>query len=138
MMKPDFQQDKEGTQYFMSYLMKKGFYNVHVTDQYVPWDIEADWKDNHYYFELKVRPKVALDGKYNDTICEQYKLTATPDIHHSYIVNLFTDRMSIIPYTAPYEVQRKLCQKTNRWDRTKVMKNLLSFKNEEKYMYDYE
>ena len=137
-MKPDFTKDKEGLRYFSHYLISQGFYNIQTTLPYTAWDLEADWKGQHFYFELKVRPKVALDGIYNDTICEQYKLVATPDINHSYIVNLFTDKMSIIPYTAPYEVQYKLCQKTNNWNRNKVMKTILSFRNEEKYLYDYE
>lgn len=136
-MKPDFSKDREGLHYFSQYLIGQGFYNIQTTTQFTPWDLEADWKGHHYYFELKVRPKVALDGKWNDTICEQYKLVASPDINHSYIVNLFTDKMSIIPYTAPYEVQHKFCQKTNDWDKTKVMKDLLSFKNEEKYLHEY-
>lgn len=137
-MKPDFTKDKEGLRYFSHYLISQGFYNIQTTLPYTAWDLEADWKGQHFYFELKVRPKVALDGIYNDTICEQYKLVATPDINHSYIVNLFADKMSIIPYTAPYEVQYKLCQKTNNWNRNKVMKTILSFRNEEKYLYDYE
>ena len=137
-MKPDFTKDKAGLRSFSHYLISQGFYNIQTTLPYTAWDLEADWKGQHFYFELKVRPKVALDGTYNDTICEQYKLVATPDINHSYIVNLFTDKMSIIPYTAPYEVQYKLCQKTNNWNRNKVMKTILSFRNEEKYLYDYE
>ena len=136
-MKPDFSRDKEGLHYFSQYLISKGFYNIQTTTKFTAWDLEADHNGNHYYFELKVRPKVALDGKYNDTICEQHKLVATPDINRSYIVNLFTDKMTIIPYTAPYEVQHKPCQKTNNWDTHKVMKDLVSFKNEEKYLYDY-
>ena len=136
-MTPDFTHDREGILYFSRYLINKGFYNIQTTTAFTPWDLEADYNGQHYYFELKVRPKVALDGKYNDTICEKHKLDTTPDINHSYIVNLFTDKMSIIPYTAPYEVQHKKCQKTNDWDRTKVVKDLLSFKNEEKYLHDY-
>lgn len=137
-MKPNFMQDVEGTQYFIQYLRNKGFQNIQTTDQYAAWDIEADWNNHRYYFELKVRPRAAIDGTYDDTICEQYKLIATPDINRSYVVNLFIDKMSIIPYTAPYTIQRKFCQKTNCWDRTKVMKNLVSYKNEEKYLHDYE
>lgn len=136
-MKPDFSRDKEGLHYFSQYLISQGFYNIQTTTKFTAWDLEADCDGNHYYFELKVRPKVALDGKYNDTICEQHKLVASPDINRSYIVNLFTDKMSIIPYTAPYEVQHKPCQKTNNWDTHKVMKDLVSFKNEEKYLYSY-
>lgn len=137
-MRPDFLKDKEGIGYFTQYLSKKGFTNITTTHQHTSWDIEADWKDQRYYFELKRRPKVAIDGKWNDTICELHKLKATPDIEHSYIVNLFYDKMTIIPMTTKYEIQHKLCQKTNDWDNHKVMKDLCSFKNEEKYLYDYD
>lgn len=137
-MKPNFTEDREGLRYFSHYLISRGFYNIQTTTQFTPWDLEADWKGNHYYFELKVRPRQALDGRFNDTICELYKLTATPDVEHSYIVNLFTDQMSIVPYTARYEIQHKMCQKTNNWDNSKVMKDLVSFPNEQKYLHLYE
>lgn len=133
----DLNNDPEGKKYFSKYLISRGYYNIQTTTELASWDLEADYENKHYYFELKVRPKVALDGTYNDTICELHKIEATPDVKHSYIVNLFFDKMSIIPMTEHYEVQHKMCQKTNNWDKRKVMKDLCSFHNDEKYLYDY-
>ena len=134
----NFENDKEGIKFFSNYLIKKGFYNIQTTTTFTSWDLEAEKDGIVYYFELKVRPKVALDGKWNDSICEQNKLEHTPSIEHSYLVNLFTDCFTIIPYTAQHKVQKKYCRKTTNWNRTPVLKNLLSYPNLPKYIRQYE
>lgn len=137
-MKPDFVSDPEGVLYFSQYLIRKGFYNVRTTTPFTAWDLEADYNNKHYYFELKVRPKVALDGKYDDSICEKHKLEATPNIYTSYLVNLFDDKMSIIPYTAPHQEQFRYCQATSFDPSNKQRKRLVSYHNDSTYLHDYE
>lgn len=132
-----FENDEEGKKFFANYLMSKKFYDISTTLPFCKWDIEATKDDIVYYFELKVRPKPAIDGKWNDSICEQNKLEATPDIEHSYLVNFFTDCFTIIPYTAEHTVQHKKCQRTNNWNRERVQKELCSYPNLPQYTYSY-
>lgn len=135
--RPSFEGDSEGTNYFKHYLENHNLTNVNITsDPFAAWDIDATYNGNVYYFELKKRD---IDSyKWGDSICEQHKVDAVPDKNRAYLVNLFTDCITIIPLTAEHEVQHKRCQKTNNWDKTKVMKNLLSYKNEDKYRHKYE
>ena len=134
---PDFTNDAEGKEYFAQYLTDHQFSDVHITsDTYAAWDVDGTYSGQVYYFELKKRD---IDSyQWGDSICEKHKIDAVPDKKHAYLVNLFTDCLTIIPLTASYEVQHKYCQKTNNWDRRKVIKDLLSFKNEDKYRHPYE
>lgn len=135
--RPSFCSDREGLAYFKRYLLNHNFTNVNITSNtYEAWDIDGTYNGQTYYFELKKRD---IDSfQWGDSICEQHKIDAVPDKNRAYLVNLFTDCITIIPLTADHEVQHKLCQKTHNWDRTKVMKNLLSYKNEDKYRHEYE
>lgn len=133
-----FENDEEGKKFFANYLISNGFHDVTTTLPFTEWDLEATKDDIVYYFELKVRPKPAIDGKWNDSICEQNKLDTVPDLHHAYLVNFFTDCFTVIPMKAEHTVQHKPCQKTNNWNRKKVMKDLLSYPNLEKYKHKYE
>lgn len=138
-MIPSFEQDPEGLQYFSRYLLSKGFHDIQTTSSFTAWDLEAIYLNRKYYFELKVRPKIALDGRYNDAICEQHKLESTPDIEHSFLVNLFTDCFTIHRYTDPHEIQHKMCQKTNDFgDRHKVAKKLCSYPIKKENIFFYE
>lgn len=130
--------DSASKDYFMNYLRKKGYTNVKESCKNCAYDVSAEKDGVTYYFELKLRPKVALDGIYNDTICEQNKLDRMPDLQHSYIVNLFDDCFSCFPFMHPHKIQHKLCQKTNDGDRTKMLKYICSYRNDENHLFNYE
>lgn len=135
--RPSFTNDIEGVEYFKQYLENHSFTDVNITSNpYAAWDIDATYNGQTFFFELKKRD---IDSyAWGDSICEQHKIDAVPDIKRAYLVNLFTDCITIIPFSTPHQIQHKPCQKTNNWDKTKVMKNLLSYKNEDKYRHKYE
>ena len=127
--------DPEGIKLFSKYLIANGFYNIQTTPRLCAHDLEADYDGTTYYFELKKRSITST--QWGDSICEQHKIDASPDPNRTYLVNLFTDCLTIIPVTAEHEVQRKYCQKTNNWDKHKVLKDLLSYPNKPEYKHDY-
>lgn len=132
----NFTDDIEGTKFFSKYLIKNGFYNIQTTAEFCGHDLEADYKGKTYYFELK-RRDISADT-WGDSICEQHKIDSTPDPNRTYLVNFFTDCFTIIPITAQHETQSKMCQKTNNWNRKKVLKNLLCYPNKKEYRHNYE
>lgn len=136
-MIPNFVGDVEGTKYLAAYLTKKGFTNVKdMHDKHEEWDIEADWQGTTYTFECKMRKWDS--EKWGDSICEPEKIDKCPNPNHAYLVNFFTDCFTIIPFTAEHEVQHKMCQRSELWNRTKRMKYLLSYPNLPKYKHEYE
>lgn len=136
-MIPDFSADVEGTKYLAAYLTKKGFTNVtDMHGRHEEWDLEADWHGTTYTFECKMR-KWDSD-KFGDSICEPEKIYKCPNYKHAYLVNFFTDCFTIIPFTAEHTVQHMMCQRSELWNRTKKMKDILSFPNLPKYKHEYE
>lgn len=127
--------DPEGKVFFSKYLIGRGFYNIQTTTDFCSWDLEAEYKGVKYYFELKRRDIIST--AWGDSICEQHKIDSCPDKKHTYLVNFFTDCFTVIPITADHQVQHKYCQKTNNWDRRKVMKDLLSYPNKDEYKHSY-
>lgn len=136
-MRPDFSADPEGTKYLAHYLTSKGFTEVtDMHDKHKEWDLEANWNGTKYYFECKMRKWDA--DKFGDSICEPEKIEKSPDAKHAYLVNFFTDCFTMIPLLTEHEVQYKLCQRSELWDRTKRMKHICCYKNLKKFRHTYE
>lgn len=126
--------DPEGKCLFANFLINKGFYNIQTTTPFCRWDIEAEYKKQKYYFELKSRtvPSTA----YNDAIIQEDKYEALKDIPNCYVVNIYTDNLiAVIPVNAEHVEQHHLCQKTNNWDRTRVPKTLISYPLKPEYLH---
>lgn len=135
-------QDPEGILLFTNFLKDRNFTDITSTSNYERWDMNANYKGKYCYFELKKRPH-PHDNKYNDTIIEKNKYDALSQIDSLntpvYVVNIFNDGyLTVIPLQSPHEEQKLFAQKTNNWDRTRVPKTLISYPNEEKYLYRYE
>lgn len=130
--------DPEGIYWFKEYLERHHFTNINIPDnQYCSFDIEADYRDKHYIFELKNRP--CTSTAWNDSIIELSKFNI---LHHldgeKYIVNFFTDCWHIHNLESEHEEQHHFCQKTNNWSRNKVRKILISYKNTNKTRREYD
>lgn len=129
--------DPEGVLWFKSYLESKHFENIHIPeDKFSPYDIEADKDGKHYIFEIKNRS--CTSTTWNDSIIESTKFNV---LHHlkgeKYVVNLFTDCFHIHNLESEHEEQHHMCQKTNNWNRNKVHKILISYKNTQQSKREY-
>ena len=129
--------DKEGKTFFSHYLEERGYDYVSIPDAvFCPYDIEA-YKDGvRYIFELKNRPITST--KYGDSIIDSGKYTKLSQLDAKvYVVNFFTDCFHIHKLDSFDEKQNHMCQKTNNWDRTKVPRILISYKNKPTTRYEY-
>ena len=134
-------EDPEGKETFKEWLIKRDFKDVNiVADELCHYDIISQKNGVKYVFELKKRP--IRSDVWNDNIIQQdkyeYLLPMDKDNQKVYIVNLFTDCMYINPLQYDHEEQHKYCQKTNNWDRTRVLKTLISYKHINKHRYEYD
>lgn len=135
---PNFEDDKQGLKFVQSYLLVHGFDSAEIQSRYCRWDITATKDDKTYYIEVKRRKRCARDGVYDDTILEISKLQSSPCLSNSYVINLFTDCFSFIPYTAPHKIITEVCQKYSWRKEERVPKTLVSYPNHKKYLHSYD
>ena len=129
--------DIEGKQYFSQYLKHNGYDHISIPDAiFCPYDIEAYKGGVRYIFELKNRPITST--RYGDSIIDSGKYNKLSKLDADvYIVNFFTDCFHIHRLDSFDEKQNHMCQKTNNWDRTKVARTLISYKNKSTTRYEY-
>lgn len=136
--------DYEGKVTLGNFLIHSGFYDVQTTIKGSTWDMEACYKGNKYYFELKDRRK----GRYKylntkgDSIIEDLKfnnlLKECPDIKRCYVVNIFLDGLTIFPVLSEHHLEDKVAGKTTFFaNRERVPKTFVSYINRKSYIYDY-
>lgn len=129
--------DTEKKLYFKEYLESQGFTNIDIpSDPYCIYDISGTLDNTEYYYELKVRSVTST--QYGDSIIELSKYNNLKGLQSPvYVVNFFTDCFHIHPLLSEHENQDHYCQKTNNWDRHKIRKVLISYKNTNKSRREY-
>lgn len=130
--------DPEGIQWFKEWLDRKGFTNITIPqNEFSYYDIEADKGDKHYIFELKSRPCTSY--AFNDSIIELQKFNILKQFSgEKYVVNFFTDCFHIHELGSQHEFQDHFAQATNNWNRNKIRKVLVSYKNTNKSRKEYD
>ena len=129
--------DIEGKIFFSHYLESKGYDHISIPDAvFCPYDIEAYRNGQRYIFELKNR--TVTSTQYGDSIIDSGKYSKLSQLDAKvYIVNFFTDCFHVHKLDSYDERQNHMCQKTNNWDRTKVPRILISYKNKQSTKYEY-
>lgn len=130
--------DPEGKIWFSEWLDKKHFTNITIpTDPHCYYDIEADKDGKHYIFEIKNRPCSSV--AWGDSIIELSKFNILKTFSgEKYIVNFFTDCFHLHHLESDHQLQNRFCQRTNNWDRNKIKKVLVSYKNTNKTKHEYD
>lgn len=130
--------DPEGKIWFSGWLESKHFTNITIPeDPHCYYDIEADKGDKHYIFELKSRPCTSY--AFNDSIIELQKFNILKQFNgEKYLVTFFTDCFHIHELGSEHTFQDHFAQATNNWNRNKIRKVLVSYKNTNKTRNEYD
>ena len=136
-MRPSNKGDHELKGWFGKYLISQGHYNIQTTTKFCPYDLSSEKDGILYYWELKVRHRKALDGKYNDTCCEDIKVKDSPNPARSFLVSFFDDYWTVTPYKELTDKQYVKAQISER-NKRHIKKIFLSHPLKESELKDYE
>ena len=136
--------DEKSKVLFGKFLIKKGFGNIQFTTSSCRWDLEAEYKGNKYYFELKDRRvyKGLHVDDYGDSIIEEGKYEELKKLPEGkvYISNIFLDnKLTIFNLRDEFHKEKHWADETTCFNsHKKVLKTFCCWLNTEEHIYTYD
>lgn len=131
----------EGTIWFINYLTRKGFKDLHKTDKYCRWDVEGYYKDEKWCFELKNRSFPSFT--YGDVFLnkDKYDYLVNECPYKTVLVTFFTDVWCMInlKLKSPQEIIHQKCKHQTVFDDHRVIdKEIVKWYIDDLKMIDYD